>query len=76
VMHLQRVLLRARAGYLLWNNEGMKQHRDWQQQFFGAEMIYCDEMLSLLPGARLADAEFLTPEDQVQDTRLIVWDGR
>lgn len=75
-LYLQRVLLRARAGYLLWNNEAMKLHRDWQQEFFGGEMIYCDELLSLLPGAREVGAEFLTAEDRVQDTRLIVWGDR
>jgi len=73
-MYLQRVLLRARAGYLLWNNEAMKLHRDWQQKFFGGEMIYCDEMLSVLPNARLAGPEFLTVEDQA--CSLIVWGGR
>jgi hypothetical protein len=71
--YLQRVLLRAKAGYLLWNNEGMKQHRDWQQKFFGGEMIYCDEMLELLPGARLAEPAWLAQEDQQLDARLIVW---
>jgi hypothetical protein len=75
-MYLQRVLLRARMGYLLWNNEAMKLHRDWQQQFFGSEMIYSDELLSLLPGARQAGPEFLTAEDRIQDTRLIVWGDR
>jgi hypothetical protein len=76
VMYLQRVLLKARAGYLLWNNEAMKLYRDWQQQFFGSETIYGDEMLSLLAGARLAGPEFLTAEDRVQDTRMIVWGVR
>ena len=76
VMYLQRVLLKARAGYLLWNNEAMKLYRDWQQQFFGSETIYGDEMLSLLAGARLAGPEFLTAEDRVQDTRMIVWGAR
>ena len=73
IRYLQRVVLRAKAGYLLWNNEGMKQHRDWQQQFFGAEMIYCDEVLQLLPGARLAEQTWLAPEDQQLDARLILW---
>jgi hypothetical protein len=76
VMYLQRVLLRARAGYLLWNNEAMKLHRDWQQEFFGDEAIYGDELLSLLPLARLADTDWLTAEDRVQDARLITWGGR
>jgi hypothetical protein len=76
VMHLQRVLLRARAGYLLWNNEGMKPHRAWQEQFFGGEMIYCDEILPLLPEARLAEASWLALEDQQLDARLILWGTR
>jgi putative sugar O-methyltransferase len=76
VMHLQRVLLRARAGYLLWNNEGMKPHRAWQEQFFGSEMIYCDEILPLLPGARLAEESWLALEDRLLDARLILWGTR
>lgn len=76
VRYLQRVLLRAKAGYLLWNNEGMKQHRDWQQKFFGGEMVYCDEMLQLLPGARVAEQSWLAPEDQQLDARLILWGTR
>ncbi|HUA52777.1 MAG TPA: putative sugar O-methyltransferase [Candidatus Sulfotelmatobacter sp.] len=76
VMHLQRVLLRARAGYLLWNNEGMKPHRDWQEAFLGGEMIYCDELLPLLPGARLADESWLALEDRQLDARLILWGTR
>ncbi len=73
LMHLQRVLLRSRGGYLIWNNEGMKQHHDWQQQYFGSEMIYCDELLPLLPGARVADQSWLLEADRLVDTRLILW---
>ena len=76
VMHLQRVLLRTRAGYLLWNNEGMKPHRAWQEKFFGGEMMYCDEILPLLPGARLADESWLALEDRLLEARLILWGTR
>ena len=47
--------------------------RDWQQKFFGGEMVYCDEMLQLLPGARLAEPSWLAAEDQQLDARLILW---
>lgn len=73
LIYLQRVLLRAAAGYLLWNNEGMKTHKDWQLQFFGDEMLYWDEMMSLVPGARLGDPSWLPAEDQAAATRMIVW---
>jgi hypothetical protein len=76
LMYFQRVLLRAAAGYLLWNNEGMKQHSDWQKQFFGSEMMYCDEVMALLPGSRLAEPAWISPEDQLMDARLILWGTR
>lgn len=76
VLHLQRVLLRAQAGYLLWNNEGMRPHRAWQEKFFGSEMLYCDEILPLLPDARLAEETWLALEDRLLEARLILWGTR
>ena len=76
LMYVQRVLLRAARGYMLWNNEGMKAHGDWQKQFFGSEMMYCDEMLLLLPGARLGEDVWISPEDKLMDARLILWGTR
>lgn len=71
--YAQRVLLNAAAGYLLWNNEAMKQHKNRQLEFFGSEMLYWDAVLEILPAARVLEASWLPPEDHVQASRLIVW---
>src|SRR5258708_11780624 len=56
VEYLQSVLRRAASGYLLWNSEQMRSIRDWQQRAFGTEMIYGEEMLSLIADARFVEA--------------------
>lgn len=76
VQYIQRVLLRARQGYLMWNNEAMKAQRDWQLAHFGDEMLYADDMLALVPGAETLDAGWITAEDCASLTRMIVWGHR
>jgi hypothetical protein len=76
LMYFQRVVLRAAGGYLLWNNEGMKAHGEWQKQVFGSEMMYWDEVMSVVPGARLAEDAWISQEDKAMDARLILWGTR
>jgi hypothetical protein len=75
-MYIQRILMRSKAGYLVWNNEGMKQHTDWQKEFLGSEMIYGEELMSMLPGSRLAEPSWVSEDDRLNNAPLIVWGTR
>lgn len=69
VDYVQRVLQRAAAGYLLWNSEQMKTVQDmWHRPLFGGEQIHADEMLSLLPEARLLESDWTVPGEC-----LMIW---
>jgi hypothetical protein len=71
--YLQRVLRPSRAGYLLWNSAQMRSVEEWQRAAFGSEMIYADEMLSLLPEARYLEPEWLAIGEREYGTQAMVW---
>lgn len=71
--YLQRVLQRSRAGFLLWNSAQMKDVEAWQRGAFGGPVIYCEEMLSLLPEARLLGAEWLSLGEREYGAEAMVW---
>lgn len=69
----QRVLRGAARGYILWNSKFFRLSQGWQVEQFGGEMIYAEEMLSLIPGSRLAERELLSAEDLEFENQLMVW---
>ncbi len=75
-VYLARVLQRAAAGYLVWNNERLKQIRDWQLGQYGSETLYGDELIARLPGAHRLGADWMAAEDYIHQNQLIVWGDR
>jgi hypothetical protein len=71
--YLQRVLRPSRAGYLLWNSAQMQAVEQWQRDAFGGTNIGGDEMLSLLPDARLLEPDWLAIGEREYGTQAIVW---
>ncbi|MBV8169044.1 MAG: putative sugar O-methyltransferase [Alphaproteobacteria bacterium] len=74
--YLQRVLQRAASGYLLWNSAQMRQVQDWHRQTFGNEQIHVEEMLGLLPDARLLEVDWLAIGEREYGTQAMVWGTR
>ena len=73
IEYLNRVLRWARAGYLLWNSEQMRAVPNWHRHLYNGDVIYAEEMLSLLPDARLLGPEWLTIAEREYATSMMVW---
>jgi hypothetical protein len=71
--YLQRVLRPATAGYVLWNSEQMRAVGAWHRTVYNSDMIYGDEMLSLLPEARFLEPEWLAIGEREYGTQAMVW---
>jgi putative sugar O-methyltransferase len=76
VEYVNRVLRWAAAGYLILNSEQMRQVRGWHEYIYGGDVIYAEEMQSLLPDSRFLGEEWLAVGEHEFATRLMVWGTR
>ncbi|HUA54530.1 MAG TPA: putative sugar O-methyltransferase [Candidatus Sulfotelmatobacter sp.] len=73
IEYVNRVLRWARSGYLLWNSEQMRAVPNWHRHNYGGDVIYADEMLSLMPDARILGQEWLSVSEREYGTAMMVW---